>query len=142
MSEETDSKDREPTYTFKGSKYEVRPINQNDNALEHYKKPDVPIKFRLPAIKTGERLNDDGYQHMYQLICHNENNETVVDNVGRLMYDGKEVFFDPTLKKVLYPSCIILPSEEVVEGKQGVKYGVIDGAWRYEVIDNDECPWL
>ena len=144
VSDETDSKGKEPTYTYNGSKYEVYAITQKDNAIEHYKKPDASIKckFRLPAIKIGDGLNNDKFQPMYQLICHNESNKTEVDSVKRLMYDGKEVFFDPKLKRVLYPSYITQPMEDVVEGNHGIKYCVIVGTWRYEVIDNNECPWL
>jgi len=100
-------------------------------------------KFRLPAIKSDEHINDDGYYQMYQLICRNKNHRTIIEEIERLFYDGKAVFLDESKEHMIYETGIIPMSPIHIEGKRTHSgYLPIDKIWKFRVSSQQECPWL
>ena len=76
--------------------------NLTHDYLDRAQNEDSCVKsFLIPAIKVGEKANDDGFYPVYRITCHYDGYKVVADRSDDLRDFENGVFFDAKAKKVL-----------------------------------------
>ena len=94
--------------------------NLTQDYLDRVQNDDSCIKsFLIPAIKVGEKANDDGFYPVYRITCHYEGCKVVVDRSEDLKDFENGVFFDVENKRVMFATQLSSKSadQDVIIGK-------------------------